>query len=72
MGAAGPMSLAAGLGSLKWGYVYPIPNLANLDENVDLLILTKGKKSGSVEHILINTFAFGGINVCLIISRCRE
>jgi 3-oxoacyl-[acyl-carrier-protein] synthase II len=71
MGASGPMALAAALGTLKRGDFYPIPNLANLEEGMELLITLTGKKLTGIEHILINTFAFGGINVCLIISKCK-
>ena len=69
MGASGPMALVAALGSLKLGYFYPIPNLANLEEGLDLRIVTTGQTLPSVETILLNTFAFGGINVCLVISK---
>ena len=68
MGASGPMSLAAALGSLEHGYVYPIPNLHQLDEKMSLNVSKLGKKQPDVKNILINTFAFGGINVCLILS----
>jgi 3-oxoacyl-[acyl-carrier-protein] synthase II len=69
MGASGPMSLAAAVGTLKSGNFYPIPNLVHLEEGLDLLISTEGKKISNVDNILINTFAFGGTNACLIISR---
>ncbi|MCB0194969.1 MAG: beta-ketoacyl-[acyl-carrier-protein] synthase family protein [Anaerolineae bacterium] len=72
MGASGPMSLVAALGTLKSGYFYPIPNLNRLEEGVDLFITKTGQTLSDVHHILINTFAFGGINVCLVVSTFRE
>ncbi len=71
MGASGPMALVAALGSLQSGYVYPIPNLNQLEEGMELRIKTTGETVESINHILINTFAFGGINVCLVISKLR-
>jgi 3-oxoacyl-[acyl-carrier-protein] synthase II len=68
MGASGPMALVAALKSLKSGYFYPIPNLETLEDGMDLLITTTGKILAPSNHILINTFAFGGINVGMIIS----
>ncbi len=72
MGASGPMSLAAALGSLQHGYFYPIPNLQNLEDGMDLLITTGGQKLPLADNILINTFAFGGINVCLVVSKITK
>jgi 3-oxoacyl-[acyl-carrier-protein] synthase II len=69
MGASGPMALTAALGTLKSGYFYPIPNLVNLEEGMDLQITTKGRPLNPVDNILLNAFAFGGINVCLVISK---
>lgn len=69
MGASGPMSLAAALGSLSNGYVYPIPNLHHLEEGMELNFSTVGRIKKEVNNILINTFAFGGINVSLVLSR---
>ncbi len=69
MGASGPMALVAALGTLQSGNFYPIPNLNHLEEDMDLLITTTGQTLPNVNHILINTFAFGGINVCLVVSK---
>jgi 3-oxoacyl-(acyl-carrier-protein) synthase len=69
MGASGPMALAAALGTLESGFFYPIPNLVNLEEGLDLRVTTTGQQLTSVDNILLNTFAFGGINVCLVISK---
>jgi 3-oxoacyl-(acyl-carrier-protein) synthase len=66
------MALAAALASLKLGYFYPIPNLANPEEGLDLWLTTKGEKLDYIENILLNTFAFGGINVCLVISQLHR
>ncbi|MEM8860994.1 MAG: beta-ketoacyl-[acyl-carrier-protein] synthase family protein [Chloroflexota bacterium] len=72
MGASGPMSLAAAIGSLSEGYIYPMPNLVELEDDMDLNILTKGEKRPDIQNILINTFAFGGINVSLVLSKFEQ
>jgi 3-oxoacyl-(acyl-carrier-protein) synthase len=71
-GASGPMALVAALDTLESGNFYPIPNLANLEEGMDLLITTEGQKLAAVDNILLNTFAFGGINACLIVSKLKN
>ena len=68
MGASGPMSLMAALGSLQNGAFYPIPNLDAVDETLDICTTTEGKTLEGVDHILLNAFAFGGVNVCLVVS----
>lgn len=69
MGASGPLAVAAGLGSLAEGLVYPVPNLRELDEGMDLKIVRTGEIHLDLRHIMVNTFAFGGINVSLVISK---
>ncbi len=71
LGASGPMALVAALGTLQSGYFYPIPNLKEMEAGMDLRITTTGEIVEPVDHILINTFAFGGINVSLVISNLR-
>ncbi len=68
MGASGPMALVAALGTFQSNYFYPIPNLESLEAGMELRFTTMGQIIDPVAHSLINTFAFGGINVCLIIS----
>jgi len=72
IGASGPMSLVAALETLRVGNFYPIPNLVHLEDGINLLITKTGQTLPHVQHVLINTFAFGGINVCLIISNLGE
>lgn len=69
MGASGALAVAAGLGSLLEGLVYPVPNLAQLDPGMELQIARSGLKRPDIQHLLVNTFAFGGINVSLVLSR---
>lgn len=72
MGASGPMSLAAALGSLEHGYLYPLPNLRQLEEGIEIDVATHGRLRDQIDNIMINTFAFGGINVCAIVSKYRH
>ncbi len=71
MGASGPMALVAALSTLESGYFYPIPSLHQPEKGIELLTTPQGQIIDSIDHILINTFAFGGINVSLIISNLQ-
>jgi 3-oxoacyl-(acyl-carrier-protein) synthase len=72
MGASGAFNLAAALGSVRRGDVYPVPNFTAADDGVALNVGTEGRRLEDVEHVLVNTFAFGGINTCLIVSRADD
>jgi len=69
MGASGAFGLLAAIGSLLNGYVYPVPNHRKFDPGVRLNIAQRGEYSRHCETILVNSFAFGGINCCLLVSR---
>jgi len=69
MGASGAFGLLAAIGSLRHGYVYPVPNHREFDPGVDLRIRTRGERGDPCRNVLVNSFAFGGINNCLVVSR---
>lgn len=68
MGASGAFNVLAAIGSLHHGYFYPVPNLGQLDDGVTLNIVTRGERVPPPQHVLVNSFAFGGVNSCLIVS----
>ncbi len=69
MGASGAFGLLAAIGSLVHGYFYPLPNHQAFDPGVRLNIAKHGERIEGCETVLINSFAFGGINSCLLVSR---
>jgi 3-oxoacyl-[acyl-carrier-protein] synthase II len=47
----------------------PSINLEVPDEQCDLDYVTNGNGKRSVEHILSNSFGFGGVNAALVMRR---
>lgn len=69
MGASGAFGLLAAIGSLTHGYAYPVPNHRRFDPGVALQIANRGERGVPCRNVLVNSFAFGGINNCLVVSR---
>jgi 3-oxoacyl-[acyl-carrier-protein] synthase II len=69
MGASGPFALAAAVETFRTGYVYPQPNFISSDETISPCISHQGYKKDIINTILLNAFAFGGINASMIVSR---
>jgi len=68
MGASGAAALAATIGSLQHGHVYPIPGYSASDDGVTINVSAVGRRLDRVRHVLINAFGFGGANACLVAS----
>ena len=68
MGASGAAALAASLGSLRHGHVYPVPGYVAADDGVEINVAAAGRHLERVRHVLINAFGFGGANACLVVS----
>ena len=70
LGATGAWEAAISLLSLYDNWLPPTLNLADLDPACDLDYLpgTEGRAE-RVDHVLSNSFGFGGINACLIFGR---
>lgn len=71
MGASGAFNILAAIGSLHHGFFYPVPNLGRCDDGVRLNIVTTGERVTPPDHVLVNSFAFGGVNSCLAVSRLQ-
>ncbi len=70
MGAAGALELAACLGMLRTGEVYPTLNLAEpLLEDGAIRHVMGGRRKTALRTILKNSFAFGGVNASIVIRR---
>lgn len=67
--ASGPFNVAAALEALRTQSVSPTLNFSSSDEEFSSLkIAGEGVKHG-IEHCLINSFGFGGVNASLIVSK---
>lgn len=66
--AAAGVNLIAALGAIRWGIVPPTINLDNPDPELDLDYVPLIARENNVRHALINAFAFGGTNACIVIS----
>jgi len=70
LGAAGGVSLMAGLLAVRSGLVAPTINFLTADPELDLDYVPNVARDGvDVRHSLCNAFGFGGSNASLIISR---
>lgn len=69
MGASGGAALAAAIGSLQRGYIYPVPGFSAADDDVAVRIVSQGGSTDACSHVLINAFGFGGANACLVVGR---
>ena len=69
MGATGAVEFVAALCALREGFLPPTINLAEADPECDLDYVANTAREGvALQHIMSNSFAFGGSNACLIAS----
>jgi 3-oxoacyl-[acyl-carrier-protein] synthase II len=66
LGASGAFEAAICATSLFRQVLPPSLNLGVPDERCDLNYVTNGNRAGRVDHILTNSFGFGGINAALV------
>lgn len=69
LGAAGALESAICVMAIRDQKAPPTINLENPSDDCDLNYLRDGAKSGKLEHVLNNSFGFGGTNACLIFSK---
>ncbi len=69
LGAAGAIESAFCLMTLKTGVVHPTINLENPGDGCDLDYVPAVAREKEVNHILNNSFGFGGTNASLLFSR---
>ncbi|MFF0313006.1 beta-ketoacyl-[acyl-carrier-protein] synthase family protein [Streptosporangium sp. NPDC004379] len=67
-GAAGAMGAISAILSIRDGVVPAVRNLATLDPEVKLDVVTGGPRRGRVSAALANAFGFGGHNASLILT----
>ena len=71
-GAAGAMEAIACIKSIESQIVHPTINLIDQDEDCDLDYTPNKPKETKIEHVLSNSFGFGGQNSCVIISKFEK
>ncbi len=68
-GAAGAVEAILTVQALRDGVVPPTLNLKQLDERIDLDVVTGRPRRTDYRHAVSNTFAFGGHNVVLVFGK---
>ena len=71
-GAAGAMEAIVCIKSIETQIVHPTINLIDQDEDCDLDYTPNKPKETKIEHVLSNSFGFGGQNSCVIISKFEK
>ena len=70
LGAAGGLESAIAAMVLREGMLPPTINLENPDEGCDLdYVPNTARKAPGIQHVLSNSFGFGGTNATLVLSR---
>ncbi len=69
LGAAGAVETIFSVLALKDQVVPPTINLDNPDEGCDLDFVAHTARQTKVEHVLCNSFGFGGTNGSLLLKR---
>lgn len=72
LGAAGALESAFCVASLRDQRVAPTINLENPDPECDLDYVPNTAREVKLDHVLNNSFGFGGTNACLIFSRLQS
>ena len=69
LGASGAIELAICALAMQNEWLPPTVNLSVADDACDLNFLPRTGKQARVEHMLSNSFGFGGINAALVLRR---
>jgi len=71
LGAAGSVEAIFSVMALVEQIMPPTINLDNPDEGCDLDYVTDGARAATLDHVLCNSFGFGGTNGSLLFSRVK-
>ncbi|MDQ3517022.1 MAG: beta-ketoacyl-[acyl-carrier-protein] synthase II, partial [Gemmatimonadota bacterium] len=69
LGASGAIEAAICALALQHDWLPPTVNLQSADDACDLDYIPRTGRKAHVEHIVTNSFGFGGINAALVIRR---
>ncbi|HZZ71517.1 MAG TPA: beta-ketoacyl-[acyl-carrier-protein] synthase family protein [Pirellulales bacterium] len=70
--AGGAMELVISLLALRTGILPPTMNLDTADPDCDLDYIPNEAREAPIQHVLSNSFGFGGQNAALVVSRYDE
>jgi len=71
IGATSAVEAIAGILVYEKGIVHRTKNLQNQDPAIKLNIVKENMDGRNIDHILSNSFGFGGHNACVILSRYK-
>ena len=71
LGATGAIEAALCALVIERGWIPPTLNWENPDPACDLDIVPQHGRTATVNHVLSNSFGFGGINACVVLGRYR-
>jgi nodulation protein E len=69
LGAAGAIELVAAVGALRHGVIPPTANFIDPDPECDLDYVPNEAREKSIDAVLSNSFAFGGLNSVIALKR---
>ena len=69
LGAAGAIEAAFAALTIEHGTIPPTANLESVDPEIDIDIVAKAPREATVETVLSNSFAFGGQNAVLVLTK---
>ncbi len=72
LGAAGAVESAVCVQTLQSGVVAPTINLDNQDPECPLDFVAHTAREKQVQHVMTNSFGFGGTNATLVFSKYKE
>src|SRR5207244_11206951 len=70
--AAGAVKMITSVMTIQRGVIPPTINYETPDPDCDLDYVPNVAREKKVDHVLSNSFGFGGQNVSLVVSRFRE
>jgi len=72
IGGASAVEAVADMRVFVDGTVHPTTNVFNQDKDINLNVITETYKDESINHILSNSFGFGGQNAAMIFSKYKS
>jgi 3-oxoacyl-[acyl-carrier-protein] synthase II len=69
LGATGAIEAALCALTIERGWIPPTLNWENFDPACDLDVVPQHGRTARVDHVLSNSFGFGGINACIVLGR---
>ncbi len=71
-GASGVMGILVAIGVFVYGIVPPVLNLSEVDPLCDIPLVYKQPKFHRADVAMVNTFAFGGTNVVVLLKKAER